>query len=140
MASALRIDIEIVRMPEKYRHFIQSRLEKMKPKEQCGICEKPGAEVSWVNPISRSAHTVCHDAIQKVEPKLVRLINTVFQDTNDRNSAHVRAVQAVKKELGGVTLKTYLDTKGEEALKELFENAGIDAAITIPPKHIGSKL
>ncbi len=100
--------------------------------EGCGICEEPGAEVFWFSHVSRGAHSVCYRTINNIEADLVAKINNIFQDTGDRNIAHARAIRAVSKELGGVSIKEFLNINGAEKLKSLFNFFGLKAALTLP--------
>jgi len=43
--------------------------------------------------------------------------------------AHVRAIRALRKELGGVSIKTFLETNGAEKLKSIFDSSRIKAAL-----------
>lgn len=101
---------------------------------RCGICEELGAEVIWFSPFSRHAHSVCYRKIIKIEADLMANIESIFENTIDRNNAHIRAVGAVLKALNGITIKTYLERNGSKMLKLIFDLFGLDAALSLRPK------
>lgn len=113
---------------------VPSKVREMYEAEGCGVCEQSGAEVFWFSPNSRCAHAVCYVTIEKIEADLIAKINALFVDSFTRNLAHIRAIKAVKKELGGVTIKKYLETNGPLKLKAIFDSAGLAAALTPPAK------
>lgn len=111
--------------------FSASKLVSPVPKtndEKCGICEKPGGEVFWATSLSHCAHSVCYAEIKDIEVDLMITIVTLFRNIWERNMAHVAAISAVRNELGGVSIKTFLDTKGAAKLKSIFDSAGLAAA------------
>ncbi len=120
----------VVKVTNENRDSLVAAIRGMFEAEGCGICEKSGAEVFWRSSVSRCAHSVCYGTIKNIEANLVAKINTIFEDNDDRNMAHVRAVRAVRKELGGVSIKTYLETNGAEKLKSIFDSTGLKAALT----------
>ena len=113
---------------------IKADQKRMYETEGCGICEKQGAEVFWFSRFSRCAHTVCFKDIENIEADLIAKIETIFDDTSDRNMAHIRAVEAVKKVLGPVSIKTFLETEGATKLKLKFNSVGQIAALILPAK------
>lgn len=102
--------------------------------EGCGICEKfgdkAGGNVWWFSPFSRTAHAVCVEKIKPIEARVVALIDQAAKEKEDRAYAHMAAIGAVKKELGHVTIETYLDTHGAAKLKSIFDRAGEGAAFS----------
>lgn len=122
--------VEIVRVTDQNRNDLKAAIRGIYEAEGCGICEKTGAEVFWFSPFSRGAHSVCYGTIKNIEADLIAKINAIFEDTGNRNMAHVRAIGAVKKELGGVSIKTFLEVNGAEKLKSIFDSSGLKAALT----------
>jgi hypothetical protein len=117
---------------EKNRERLVAEIQRKYEVEGCGICEKPGAQVFWFSPTSLCAHSVCYGKIEHIEADLISKIHDFFETARDRNLAHVRAIRAVRKELGGVSMKTFLETHGAEKLKAIFDSSGAAAALTPP--------
>lgn len=102
---------------------------------ECGGCEKPDADILWYTTYSNAAHSVCYEEIKDVEADLNATIDAVYKDNFDKNMAHVAAVRAVKQELGGVSIKTFLETNGADKLKAIFNSTGIAAAKAYSSKY-----
>lgn len=66
---------------------------------------------------------------------LIETINSIFEEHGDKNMAHVAAIRAVKKELGDVSIKTFLNDHGAEKLKSMFDSVGVEAARTYSSKY-----
>lgn len=128
MSSSSNLSMAVVRVTDQNRDELMEMVRGMAA-ERCGVCEKPGVEVFWFSPVSRCAHSVCYGIINKIEADLITKINTIFKDHGDRNMAHVRAIRAVRKELGGASIKTFLETNGAEKLKYIFDSSGLRAAL-----------
>lgn len=120
----------VVKVTDQNSDALEAKARRVYEAERCGICEKGGAaERFWFTQASRCAHTVCYGKIEHIEVDLITKINAVFKGEGDRVWAHVRAIRAVKKELGGVSIKTYLETEGADKLKSIFDSVGIAAAL-----------
>lgn len=103
--------------------------------EGCGICEKKGAEVLWFSPYSQRAHAKCLKIIEPSEETLALVLNVVFKNAQDyraQNSAHIRAIKAVREACGSKTILKYQKEYGAEALFKLFNTLGIKAALALP--------
>lgn len=96
--------------------------------EGCGVCEKSGGDVFWFSLGSHCAHSVCYSEIKAIEADLIATIGSIFKENGDRNMAHLAAIRAVKKELGSVSIKKFLEKNGAERLKSIFDSVGIAAA------------
>lgn len=127
--------VGVVKVTDVNRDSLRSRVMGMYEAEGCGVCEKSGADVFWFNPVSRCAHSVCYGEIKTIEADLIATIDSVFKDTGARIMAHVAAIRAVRKELGGVSIKTFLETNGAERLKSIFDSVGVAAVRTYPSKY-----
>lgn len=103
--------------------------------EGCGICEQFGAEVFWLSNFSNGAHALCYRKISKIEAGLVSYIESIFEDTRERNLAHIKAVGAIRKVLNGVSIETYLETQGSKKLKLTFDSVG-RTAIHLPAARL----
>jgi homoserine trans-succinylase len=130
MTSPTKLNVGIVKLIALERQEMINTVLEMHKAQGCGVCEKSGAEVFWFSHISHFAHTVCYQTIKDVEADLNAKINSLYKDNQDRNNAHVKAIRAVKKELGTVSIKTYLETNGAKNLKLIFDSVGLNAAIT----------
>lgn len=133
MSSSVSVDV--VKVTDENRDALRAMIRGMYEAEGCGVCEKSGADVCWFSPISRCAHSVCYGEIKTIEADLITTINSVFEDNSDRNMAHVAATRAVRKELGGVSIKTFLDANGASRLKSIFDSVGVDAVKTYSSKY-----
>lgn len=129
MSSPSNLSMKIVRVTDQNRNELVAMIRGMYEAEGCGVCENPGAEIFWFSPVSRCAHSVCYETIKNIESDLIAKIDTIFEDNRDRNMAHVRAIRAVQKELGGVSIKTFLETNGPDKLKSIFDSSGLKAAL-----------
>lgn len=90
------------------------------PSSVCGICEQPGATATWFNHLSHSAHPECIKKIREIEGILLRRINHYFPENNVyRSMAHGAAIKTIKKEIGNVSILTFLETEGLEKLEKL---------------------
>jgi len=134
MSNPNSLSVGVVRVTDQNKKELKAMVRGMYEAEGCGVCEKPGAEVFWFSPVSRCAHSVCYGTIKNIEAYLITRINTIFEGTGARNMAHVRAIGAVRKELGGVSIKTFLETNGAEKLKSIFDSSGLKAALTSASK------
>lgn len=134
MSSPSSLSVGVVRVTDQNRKELMGMVGGMYEAERCGVCEKTGAEVFWFSPVSRCAHSVCYGTIKNIEADLIAKINTIFKDTGHRNVAHARAIRAVREELGGVSIKTFLETNGAEQLKSIFDSSGLKAILTFASK------
>jgi len=128
------LSVGLVKVTDQNRDALRDMISRIYEAEGCGVCEKSGADVFWFNPVSRCAHSVCFEEIKAIEADLIATIDSVFQKS-DRNMAHVAAIRAVRKELGGVSIKTFLDTNGAAKLKSIFDSVGVAAATTYSSKY-----
>ena len=128
------LSVGVVKVTDQNRDALRDMISRIYEAEGCGVCEKSGADVFWFNPVSRCAHSVCFEEIKAIEADLIATIDSVFQKS-DRNMAHVAAIRAVRKELGGVSIKTFLDTNGAAKLKSIFDSVGVAAATTYSSKY-----
>lgn len=124
----MSVSLNVIKVTDKNRNELVAKILERYRAEGCGICEKEGAEVWWFSHFSRCAHSVCFGTIKNIEADLMNKIGLVFKNNSDRHMAHIRAVQAVKKEIGNVSLKTYVETQGANKLKSLFDSVGRMAA------------
>jgi len=129
------LSVGLVKVTDQNRDALRDMISRMYAAEGCGVCEKPGADFFWFNPVSRCAHSVCFEEIKAIEADLIATIDSVFQEKRDRNMAHIAAISAVRKQLGGVSIKTFLDTNGAAKLKSIFDSVGVAAAKTYSSKY-----
>jgi hypothetical protein len=98
--------------------------------EDCGLCDKSGAIVTFFTPKSRRAHQECINQIKPCCEKTTEIARSYFKSEEGFlhfNLCHVAVFEAVQKAIGSVTFKAYIDENGQEKLKELFENTGLAA-------------
>ncbi|MDF2577306.1 MAG: hypothetical protein K0S74_790 [Chlamydiales bacterium] len=103
-----------------------------KQRELCGVCEKMGADVFWLSHISKGAHKTCFIAIAPLEQEALYKISMVYAQstgkiTYETINAHRCMVEAVREFTGDATLLEYLEAKGPQSLKVLFDTVGIGA-------------
>lgn len=115
-------------------------------RSQCGICERSDlldGDVFWFGPVLNYAHSACYEEIKPTEADLIATIDSIFtnvhgrMDSSGKNLAHMKAIWAVKNELGSVSIRNYLNTNGAEKLKEIFNSFGIAAAREYASKYQG---
>lgn len=97
--------------------------------EPCGVCERPGGNTPWPSGVSKAAHADCAEQVAACERLARQSINALQHDNLNRNLAHREVVEAVRGQTEGLSLKAFMEAKGEGALKALFDSVGLDAAM-----------
>lgn len=119
------------------RHNVKKNVHSVYDSEGCGICEKSegNVEIFWFSKRSRAVHERCWKLIQEAETdlnKLIEKLSNMFEkyDTHHyvRVDAHVAAIEAVRNETEGLSLRLYVQRKGVDNLKKLFNTIGAQAA------------
>lgn len=86
-----------------------------------GVCKQRGADVFWSSPYSRCAHQSCFDLIS---PALTHVYSRLEKMAKSKYStAHIAIVRLVQAKVGDVTIKSYCEKNGSDALKKLFNEA-----------------
>jgi hypothetical protein len=96
--------------------------------ELCGVCERPGGDTPWASGVSRTAHERCVEQIKPCENLSTAMINGFCHDQINRQLAHKEVVMAVTQRCNGLSLKTFIEQDGPQALTKLFNTIGVDAA------------
>lgn len=132
----MNLNVDVVLVTNENRKTHHSSLLNVLNSEGCGICEKKGAEVFWFSPYSRCAHAKCVKQIEAAESTLIKKIDSLFKKDNygEQNISHIRAIKAVRKACGSETILSYMEKNGVEALKNLFDTVGVEAAQTSPSR------
>lgn len=90
--------------------------------ELCGICGKMSPEVRWPAPPCPYAHRACLEKIQDIDNELYDLIRVQSRNSLQAHLTHYKAIKAIKKELGDVSIFDYVNQEGKEKLRELFRS------------------
>jgi hypothetical protein len=134
----MSFEVSPVKVTDQNKAELVSMMTNMYNSEGCGICQKPGGEVFWFSPYSRCAHAKCFELIKTSESDLIKIIDGLFKNTEDygeKNSAHIKAIKAVRAACNSETIMSYLEKNGVDALTRLFNTVGAEAA-----KKYASKL
>ncbi|MFV0341087.1 MAG: hypothetical protein ACK5MA_10770 [Parachlamydiaceae bacterium] len=94
--------------------------------EGCCLCETQGAKLFWFSAISCSAHVKCYDQIKPLAEKVMETIDASFKEPHQKVVVHRRVLAEVRRACGSESLCTFLEKKGSDALRSLFDSIKID--------------
>lgn len=90
--------------------------------ELCALCGNKAPEVRWPAPPCPYAHRTCLEKIQDIDNELYALIRVQARNSVQAHLAHYKAIKAIKKELGDISIFDYVNQQGKEKLREIFQS------------------
>jgi hypothetical protein len=126
------INVHIAKTTPQTREALMLDTLQRYDEEGCGICEKRGLDESavlWFSDFSRCAHAECYRQLEPIEADLTAKTDMLFARARDANDAQIRANRVIKQQLGGASLKTFLETHGAEELKAIYNSPEVNDAI-----------
>ena len=123
IVTAIRaMEVTVIDMKDNnQRENVIEMIKTMYDVEGCGVCKQQGADVFWFSPHSRCAHQGCFDLIK---PALIDVYSRLEKMPNsERNTTHIKVVRFVQAKIGDITIKSYCEKNGLNALRQLFREA-----------------
>ncbi len=123
---------ESIKNNGRFAEFVKNTEAERSRKSTCSICKKNGGTVGFFTSTSPVAHNDCYQSIKPIADRLTEIVNDSLSIRElgliTLRTVHVTATQAVEQVIDPKTLSSYLSENGMDALMNLFNTVGRDAA------------